>query len=49
MPVTPHATFRLSAEGRRMLEKLASHFGMSRTAVLEWLIRQKARALKLVK
>lgn len=44
-----HTSFRLSAEGRKMLARLAAHFGLNRTGVLEWLIREKSRALGLDK
>jgi hypothetical protein len=36
-------SFRLSPDGRRLLGELARRLGVSRTAVLEVLIRQKAR------
>ena len=42
---TPHASFRLSADARRLLDRIAAHHGISRTAVLEWIIREKAREL----
>lgn len=45
MTETPHTSFRLSPEARVLLGALASHYGLNRTAVLEWLIREKARAL----
>lgn len=41
--VTPHTSFRLSEEGKRLLALLASHYGLTQTAVLEWLIREQAR------
>lgn len=47
--MTPHSTFRLSEEAKRLLGLLAEHFGISRTAVIEWLVREKARALGLLK
>ena len=33
----------LSADARRLLDRIAAHHGISRTAVLEWIIREKAR------
>ncbi len=45
MTVTPHTSYRLSAEAREMLDKLAEHYGLNRTSILEWLIREKARTL----
>ena len=39
-------SFRLSAEARKLLEKMAAEDGVSQTAVLELLIRQAARERK---
>jgi hypothetical protein len=36
-------SFRLSPDGRRLLGALARRLGVSRTAVLEVLIREKAK------
>jgi len=36
-------SFRLTPEARRLLEVLALKFGISQTAVLELLIREKAK------
>jgi hypothetical protein len=36
-------SFRLSTDGRRQLDLLASQLGVSRTAILELLIREKAK------
>jgi hypothetical protein len=36
-------SFRLSTDGRRLLDQLASRLGVSRTAILELLIREKAK------
>ena len=38
-----HSSFRLTDEARDLLSRLARHFGLNRTKVLEWLIREKAR------
>ena len=43
MSPTTHTSYRISPEGRELLAKLAAHFGVSRTAMLELLIREKAR------
>lgn len=47
--MTSHTTFRLSVEARTLLSLLSEHFGVSRTAVLEWLIRDEARSRGLIK
>lgn len=47
MTVTPHSTFRLSEEARRLLAELATHYGLTNTAVLEWLIREQGRRVGL--
>jgi predicted DNA-binding protein len=39
-------SFRLSAEALELLEWLAKHLGVSQAAVLEMLIREKARKEK---
>jgi hypothetical protein len=36
-------SFRLSPEGRRLLNELSRRLGVSRTSILELLIRQKAK------
>jgi hypothetical protein len=36
-------SFRLSPDGRLLLDALASRLGVSRTAILELLIREKAK------
>jgi hypothetical protein len=36
-------SFRLSPDGRRLLEELSRRMGVSRTAILEVLIREKAK------
>lgn len=40
MAKTTSTSFRLSAEARRIISKLAKHFGVSRTAVLELAVRK---------
>lgn len=42
MPKRPKS-FRLSDEAVQKLAKLAEHFGLTETAVIEMLIREKAR------
>lgn len=49
MTLTPHASFRLSSEGRKLLNKLAEHYGLTQTKVLEWMIREQARSAGLAK
>ncbi len=39
----PLATFTLSPEAVRLLEMLAAHYGLSKSATVEFLIRQDAR------
>jgi len=39
----PSTSYRLSTTARKMLDQLSEHFGVSRTAMLELLIREKAR------
>lgn len=39
----PLTTFTLSEEARDLLDKLAGHLGLSRSATVEFLIRQAAR------
>ena len=39
----PLATFTLSPEALGLLEKLAAHYGLSKSATVEFLIRQDAR------
>jgi hypothetical protein len=46
--VTPHTSFRLSGEAKRLLALLAEHYGLTATAALEWLIREQARSIGLV-
>lgn len=46
MTAQPHTSFRLSQEARDLLRQLAAHDGVSMTAVLELLIRDKARKVK---
>ena len=36
-------SFRLSSEGKDLLEKLAEKWGVNRTAMLEILIRERAK------
>jgi hypothetical protein len=36
---------RLSDKGRALLEELQVHFGLSQTGVIEFLLREKARAV----
>jgi predicted transcriptional regulator len=36
-------TMRLSAEARRLLDRLATEFGVSQTAIVELAIREKAK------
>ena len=43
MTTTTHTSYRLSGEARRLLAELSEHYGLTRTAVLEWLIRTQAR------
>ena len=43
MSITKNTSFRLSPEARRLLDLLASRDGITKTAVLELLIREKAR------
>lgn len=38
----PHTSFRLSGEGRELLALLGKFYGLSMTAVLEMLIRERA-------
>lgn len=46
MSLTPNSTFRLSKEAKDLLEMLSRESGVSMTAVLELLIRDKARKVK---
>lgn len=41
-----NTSFRLSDDARLMLADLAEHYGVSMTAVLELLIRDKARKVR---
>lgn len=45
-PAKPHSSFRLSKEARVLLARLAKHYGLNRTSVLEWIIREQARAVE---
>ena len=38
---TPQTSFRLTAEARTKLSGIAAHMGLSRTAVMEYLIRME--------
>jgi hypothetical protein len=40
-------SFRLTAEGKQLLNELSRHLGISRTGVLEILIREKAKEQKI--
>jgi hypothetical protein len=44
MDRNPPTSFRLTAEAREHLTWLSKHLGISHTAVLELVIREKARA-----
>jgi len=41
----PHSSYRLSPEAKRLLARLAKYYGLTYTGILEWIIREKARAL----
>lgn len=43
MTAQPHTSFRISQEARDLLREIARDHGVSMTAVLELLIRDKAR------
>lgn len=43
--MTPHSSYRISAQAKSMLSRLARYYGLTRTGILEWIIREKARAL----
>jgi len=47
--MTKHSSYRLKPETLVLLARLAEHNGLSKTAMLEWMIRQQARAAKLDK
>jgi hypothetical protein len=47
--MTPHSTFRLSPTAKRLLARIARRDGVTRTAALERLIRDAARAIGLAK
>jgi predicted transcriptional regulator len=42
-----NTSFRLTAQARTLLTSLAKHLGLSRTAVLEYLIRREARRARI--
>jgi hypothetical protein len=44
MPAGTPTSFRLSDEARAMLDGLEAHLGLKRTAVIEYLIRERFRA-----
>lgn len=43
--MTPHSSYRLSPVAKRLLARLAKFYGLTYTGVLEWIIRDRARAL----
>jgi predicted DNA-binding protein len=43
MSPTPHTSFRLSPEAKKLLAGIAKANGLTQTAVLEMLIRKEAR------
>jgi hypothetical protein len=44
-PARAPVSFRLSDEAKALLAKLADHYGVSRTAALEIMIREQARKI----
>lgn len=47
--MTAHSTYRHSVKAKRLLAKIAFQLGITRTAVLELMIRDKARQMGLMK
>ena len=47
--MNPHTTYRHSTQAKRLLAKIAHHWGLTRTATLEIIIRAHAIELGLVK
>lgn len=47
--MTPHSTYRHSVEAKKLLAKIAHQWGITRTAALEFMIRDQARKMGLVK
>jgi predicted DNA-binding protein len=47
MSITPISSFRLSEEAKALLSALSNHYGITRTAALELVIRDQARRLRL--
>jgi len=45
MPTTPHSSYRLSNDAKKLLAILARRHGLTNTATLEWIIRDKAREI----